>query len=530
MKNLTTMDKFLIQRFNLESDVRKSTPYDKFKLYRNFNEYIEALKFYQSQNDLTPLEKIYFDLECDPRTYFMYRISNTHFDTYFLSINFILTNPVLISEGVFDNLYRERELLIEITDHIIHLFKTLDEEFVIGEVIVSPKMFYNKLLINKFIDNLLPETKFTLEDIKDPVIFEKYETYVKLFDLEIARLKEFMISIKSDFQFSNKMGLSMYPPQLYQFAFEYNTGLKLNCSFDKIKSWAERHLNKLMEETNKLCDKLLNSEKLTLSLREKMKLINSDPSQKWSSSQEMAQAYRDCVEKYRNIYIDERGFKEFTRPGIHVFDNPLLAGGYYYQNRFYLNVCDWAENSKYEVENLTLHETIPGHHLQITISNNSPHSNLLSNLFQAPSNGFIEGWGLFSEHLGNQNHDPWTYYGYLQANILRTFRIIAEIMLHIEGCDPEQVIEYSKNYLTMGDKSIESEIYRYVVLPGQAMSYKIGLEVFKTIIQKKFSLDVNNLDILQKPELLEWYKEILWKCERPLKLFLEENDCDFNFD
>ena len=55
-------------------------------------------------------------------------------------------------------------------------------------------------------------------------------------------------------------------------------------------------------------------------------------------------------------------FKEYNPPGLIILDNPLLAGGYYYKDKFYLNVCNWSNGDfKYGVENLTLHETIPGH-------------------------------------------------------------------------------------------------------------------------------------------------------------------------
>jgi uncharacterized protein (DUF885 family) len=62
--------------------------------------------------------------------------------------------------------------------------------------------------------------------------------------------------------------------------------------------------------------------------------------------------------------------------------------------------------------------------------------------------------------------DPWVYFGYLQANILRTFRIIADIFLHMEGQTPEEIIQLAKNYLTTIEQSIKTEIYRYRILPG----------------------------------------------------------------
>jgi len=124
--------------------------------------------------------------------------------------------------------------------------------------------------------------------------------------------------------------------------------------------------------------------------------------------------------------------------------------------------------------------------------------------------------------------DPWVYFGYLQANILRTFRIIADILLHVEGQTPEEVIQLARKYLTASVEGITAEIYRYRILPGQACSYKIGLEVFKRIIKKKFNVDQVN-DFV-RPDLLDWYKEVLWQTERPLDIFLRENDMTWSFE
>jgi uncharacterized protein (DUF885 family) len=261
-----------------------------------------------------------------------------------------------------------------------------------------------------------------------------------------------------------------------------------------------------------------------------MTLIGHDQSQQWSSKEEMIDAHQSCISKYRKIFIDENKFQEFDPPGLIVLDNPLLAGGYYYKGNFYLNVSQWAKGSfKYTVETLALHEIIPGHHLQIDISYHSPNHNYLTALDHSPCNGFIEGWGLFAEHLGNLiSHDPWAYFGYLQANILRTFRIIAEILLHVEGQTPKQVIELAKQYLTTNEGTITAEIYRYRIMPGQACSYKIGLEVFKRIIKQKFNV-IHTKDFMRS-DLLDWYKQVLSQTERPLEVFLNENGIQWTFD
>jgi hypothetical protein len=514
------MDQHLINVFHLESNSNDITPLDTFKLFRNFDAYLTTLHDYASQNQLTELEEYYYRIETDPRRRFLYNISQTYFDNYFLSIYFILSNSLLISTPTFNNLYREKELLSSITDHIIHLYQTLDSK---------SARFFNKHLLDKFISNL------DFIPLSDEITSPEYRTYFQLFSQETTRLKLFLIDLSNDPKWLEhpEQGLSQYEPEIYQFYFEYNTGLKINSpdEFPKIKQWAQRHLDYLMEEVNQTCDRLLtNDHDKNKSISEKMNLVGTDPNQYWSSKQEMIDAYDTCISKYRRLFINEYQFKEFNPPGLIILDNPLLAGGYYYKDKFYLNVCNWSkENFKYEVENLTLHETIPGHHLQFDISYHSSKHNYLTAILCTTCNGFIEGWGLFAEHLGNlMLDDPWVYFGYLQMNVLRTFRIIADILLHVEGQTPEQVIQLAKQYLTGNDAGITAEVYRYRVLPGQACSYKTGLEVFKSMIKKKFNV-INMKDFIQS-DLLNWYKEILWNSERPLDLLLRENNMTWSFE
>ncbi|CAF1104406.1 unnamed protein product [Adineta ricciae] len=514
------MDKFLVERFDLEPNSNDETPIDSFKLLHDFNAYQTALHEYASKHQLTDFEEYYYRIETDPRRKFLYDVSQTYFDNYFLSIYFILSNPFLITQPTFHNLYATKHLLPDITDHIIHLYETMNEK---------ASRFSNKFLLEKFIANL------EFDSLPDELTGEDYKEYFKLFAREATRLKTYLIGLSQQPKWleHSEQGLAQFEPEIYQFYFEYNTGLKLKSpdDFKRIKHWAQKHLDHLMNEMDQLSNRLLTSaEDQTRSVYEKMLLVGKDASQRWTSREEMLETYEKSIEKYRRIFIDELQFKEFNPPGLIVLDNPLLSRGYYYKDKFYLNVCNWDNGeAKYAVENLTLHETVPGHHLQFDISYHSPNHNYLTTILSTPCNGFTEGWGLFAEHLGDaMSNNPWVYFGYLQANILRTFRIIADILLHVEGQTPHDVIQLAKLYLTVSEECITSEVYRYRILPGQACSYKVGLEVFKRIMKQKFQ--VENVNDYLRPDLLDWYKELLWKTERPLDILLAENGISWSFD
>ena len=92
-----------------------------------------------------------------------------------------------------------------------------------------------------------------------------------------------------------------------------------------------------MDEINTTCNLLLtNDEDKQKSLFDKMLFVGKHPSQCWSSKQEMIDAHKISIEKYRRIFIDQFQFKEFIPPNLAILDNPLLAGGYYDKGNFYL--------------------------------------------------------------------------------------------------------------------------------------------------------------------------------------------------
>ena len=139
------MDRYLVEKFHLEPNVNDITPIDTFKVFRDYDACLAAFNDYASTHQLTDLQRFYFDIETDPCRRFLYGISQTHMDNYFLSIYFILSNPVSIKTPTLDNLYRNRDLLPNITDHIIDLFKKMD-----GQAC----RFFNKFLFEKFITSI----------------------------------------------------------------------------------------------------------------------------------------------------------------------------------------------------------------------------------------------------------------------------------------------------------------------------------------------------------------------------------------
>ena len=152
------------------------------------------------------------------------------------------------------------------------------------------------------------------------------------------------------------------------------------------------------------------------------------------------------------------GSKDGTRPGI-----------------FYTPIPEVTSYNTHQDESLFLHEAIPGHHYQISLTQeNDELPEFRKTLWYS---GYGEGWALYSESLGKElglYTDPYQYFGTLAAEMHRAVRLVVDTGLHSKGWTREQAIQYSLDNESESEAGIISEIERYMAMPGQALSYKIG--------------------------------------------------------
>ncbi len=142
---------------------------------------------------------------------------------------------------------------------------------------------------------------------------------------------------------------------------------------------------------------------------------------------------------------------------------------------FYANTYDLSSRPIWEMEALTLHEAVPGHHLQTSISKE------LEGLPKFRTNGWFtaygEGWGLYSESLGEEMgfyQDPYSKFGQLTYEIWRAIRLVVDVGMHYKGWSRDKAIQFFKDNAGKSEHDITVEIDRYIVWPGQALAYKIG--------------------------------------------------------
>jgi uncharacterized protein (DUF885 family) len=142
---------------------------------------------------------------------------------------------------------------------------------------------------------------------------------------------------------------------------------------------------------------------------------------------------------------------------------------------YYVNTSNLKSRPLYELEALSLHEALPGHHLQLALQQE------LGELppFRRFSDftAFIEGWGLYSERLGLEMgfyRDPYSEFGRLSYEMWRACRLVVDSGMHYLGWSRERAIDFMTQHTALSTHNIRAEIDRYISWPGQALAYKVG--------------------------------------------------------
>lgn len=161
-----------------------------------------------------------------------------------------------------------------------------------------------------------------------------------------------------------------------------------------------------------------------------------------------------------------------------------------------VNTYHFADRSLADVEAVSYHEGIPGHHLQISIQQEM--TGLPTFRQQSYYTAYTEGWALYSERLGKEigfYQDPYSDYGRLEADMWRAIRLVVDTGVHSQHWTRQQMVDYFHEHSNIDEPSIQAEVDRYISWPGQALGYKIGQlkilelrEKAKTALGPKFDI------------------------------------------
>ena len=143
---------------------------------------------------------------------------------------------------------------------------------------------------------------------------------------------------------------------------------------------------------------------------------------------------------------------------------------------YYVHLIDMSSMPKLELESVAYHEGIPGHHMQISIAQELTSVPMFRT--QAGFTAYSEGWGLYAERLAKEMggyQDPYSDFGRLGAEIWRAIRLVVDTGLHSKGWTEQQAVDYFLANGPTSEGQVRAEIRRYIVTPGQATAYKVGM-------------------------------------------------------
>lgn len=277
-------------------------------------------------------------------------------------------------------------------------------------------------------------------------------------------------------------GISEIPEgrELYQYLINYWT--TTNLSPEEIFSTGEKEVARILGEMEKVRTQV----GFSGDLKTFFEYVNKDKKFKpFNTEEEVLEAFRSIEQKMQphvkklfnktpSIPFEIRQTEEFREASASAEYQSGAPDGSR-PGIFYVPIINPKEFNYTGMETLFLHEAIPGHHFQIALQQENEEIPRFRrhNWYSA----YGEGWALYTESLGKQlglYTDPYQYFGNLSDEIHRAIRLVVDVGIHTKGWSREKAIEYMLDNEAISERDAIAEIERYMAIPGQALSYKIG--------------------------------------------------------
>jgi uncharacterized protein (DUF885 family) len=275
-------------------------------------------------------------------------------------------------------------------------------------------------------------------------------------------------------------------------------------------------------------DEVIRSTGFQGSFEEFLTFLRTDPQFYFEKPEDLVTAYREICKRADPELVKLFGRLPRLPYGVDVIPEYAAKSqttAYYSQGSlaagrpgmYSVNTYDLKSRPRYEMEALSLHEAVPGHHLQVSLAQEI--EGIPTWRRYDDYTAYVEGWGLYAESLGEEMgfyKDPYSKFGQLTYEMWRAVRLVVDTGMHALGWSREQAIDYFKANAGKAEHDITVEIDRYIVVPGQALAYKIGelkIKELRAYAEKELGA---------KFDVRAFHDEVLGKGALPLDL-LEKN-------
>ena len=372
---------------------------------------------------------------------------------------------------------------------------------------------YMKIFLSaddKFFQN--DEKKRLIEDAKDLVInkitpaYEELNTFLK--DEYLPRSRD-------------SIGLSGIPngKEWYEYVARYHTTTDLTPN--EIHEIGLREVKRIRSEMEKIITDL----EWDGDFKSFLNYLRTSPRFYYDNGEDLLNAYLIMSKKIDPLL--PKIFKVFPRAPYGVIpipeeSAPFTTTAYYNApakgrpGYFYANLYKPESRPKYEIPVLTVHEAVPGHHFQISLAQEL--ENVPTFRKYLSFTAFVEGWGLYSEELGEfmgLYDDPYDKFGQLTYDMWRAIRLVVDTGMHYKGWTRDEAINLFLENTAKSQLDIENEVDRYIAWPGQALAYKIGqLKILELRIKAEQELG-------EKYDIKDFHHEVLKRGSVPLDILDE---------